>query len=268
MSENLESNAQTNSNELPANELSESSNNEEVIPKQNRGEILALGEKTGRAKKIVEAHYSQISSLVKAAIKDGQDPESKKDKIIESLNKRAASFFEGSEQNKLKFDATLKKIEALSPSSDQELIDNSSYEIITSLYSIMSQAEQEKRSSEIMAEKFTPVNELLSYGKTRDEIHIHLAEARSRKSKETREIIKQGMHDLADIVSKDPEVRRISATSWIVAHPKGRKQLERLGFIYDGPISEEFRKRHFTHDNRPISSSHIDREDFLQRYKR
>ncbi|MCH8748895.1 hypothetical protein IH781_04080 [Patescibacteria group bacterium] len=131
----------------------------------------------------------------------------------------------------------------------------------------MTQQELEHRFQERIAEKFTVINEVLSYKKSQDEINIHLAETRSKGPKEIVSLLVSGMQDLAKVVEDDEEVKRVLATSWIAAHRSGRKQLERLGFTVDEPISDEMRELDFALEEREVGTAHIDREDFLQRYK-
>ncbi len=113
---------------------------------------------------------------------------------------------------------------------------------------------------------FTELNDLLSYGKSGSEIHIHIFFNETLSVSEKVKMIEVGFGKLADIVDMDEEVKEITATSAIVAeHPK---ILEKYGFIIDGPISKDERGKRFIYDNTKIDRAHISREEFLRRYKK
>lgn len=112
-------------------------------------------------------------------------------------------------------------------------------------------------------EDFTPVNEILTYGIAGDNIHIHLSDLKIFHG-EKEKLVRDGLRKLATILQSKPEINKVSATSWIVAkHPKS---IERLGFVVKGPISEEFRQKHFKDEKRPVHYSEISREEFITTY--
>ena len=123
--------------------------------------------------------------------------------------------------------------------------------------------EHVKTSMGKATEEFTPVNEILTYGVDGDNVHIHLNSLQiSHQEKE--ELIYAGLRKLAVIIKSKPEINKISATSWIVArHPRS---IQKLGFTIKGPISEEFRQKHFKDEERPVHYSEMSREEFLTRY--
>lgn len=116
---------------------------------------------------------------------------------------------------------------------------------------------------------FIKVNELVSYGKGGDIIHIHFAPAEYLLEKSgfvaLKELAEQGLRRLAEIVEKDKDIKRIEATSWLVA--KYPRIIKSFGFEIDGPISDEIREKYFSqNEERNIGASHIKREDFLEKY--
>jgi hypothetical protein len=111
---------------------------------------------------------------------------------------------------------------------------------------------------------FTKVNEILSYGEYKDLVHIHLASSDGMKIGEVKRKFLEGLGQLAEIIKNKEEIKKITATSWIVA--KNSKLLEKLGFTVEGELSEELKREHFTGDKRPISRASISREDFLKIY--
>lgn len=113
---------------------------------------------------------------------------------------------------------------------------------------------------------YIKLNDLLYYGYGYDPnglfVHLHVAPAQTLPDKIA--LLRGGLKRLASQIVNDQRVGSIVATSWIVAeHPR---LIERLGFVVDGPIDEQTRKKYFADDSRPISKAHVSREDFLKRY--
>jgi len=98
--------------------------------------------------------------------------------------------------------------------------------------------------------------------------HIHLAPAFDFMTKDKlsdfKQEIQNGLLKLAEIIKSDENIKKIIATSWIVA--SSPKRLEDLGFTIEGEISKEEREKHFKGDDRPIFKAFMTREDFLARY--
>lgn len=115
---------------------------------------------------------------------------------------------------------------------------------------------------------FTPLNELLSYGRREDgeTVHIHLAPAEGVEH--WRDVVLNGFRELAKQVQTHPEdwetFRTVTATSWIVAKNPGL--LERLGFTIEGPISDEVRQQYFAGETRPVARATMNRETLLRLY--
>lgn len=108
---------------------------------------------------------------------------------------------------------------------------------------------------------FIPLNRLVSYGKTGEIIHIHHVPGKTVSGKRT--LYLDAMEKLAVIVSQDPEVKLITATSWIVAeHPK---MFELSGFDI-GDVSKEVRENHFAKEKRDIKTATIGRDELLRRF--
>jgi hypothetical protein len=118
--------------------------------------------------------------------------------------------------------------------------------------------QEENQKKEVLVR----VNELLSYGISGDNIHIHAIP--NDKVENALSKFSEGLQELAGVVEKHPEIKVIRATSWIVAqYPK---IIERFGFTLDGEINEEIREKHFENEQRKIWMAHMTREDFLHRY--
>ncbi len=125
----------------------------------------------------------------------------------------------------------------------------------------------EEISRRTFDEKFITINQLLRYGidESQQMVHIHVAPNETTSMEDKKNMLRDGLRELAKIIQQNPDIAIVTATSWLVAkHPKFITQV--LGFTIDGPISEEMRQRYFGTDPRPIDSAHMSREDFLQKY--
>ena len=122
---------------------------------------------------------------------------------------------------------------------------------------------REKINNSLGKEKFIEANELISYGKEDNIIHIHVVP--KEKIENIFISFREGMEKISKIVREDEEIEKVTATSWIVAeHPRA---LERVGFTIDGEIGDEMRKAHFSNEKRPIWGAHISREELLKKYQ-
>jgi hypothetical protein len=91
---------------------------------------------------------------------------------------------------------------------------------------------------------YIEINRLLSYGKSGLIIHIHATPGESVGNKIS--LYREGMRKLAEIVNDDPEIKQVTATSFLVEeHPK---LFETAGFEVDGIAAK------------------INREEFLARF--
>ena len=112
--------------------------------------------------------------------------------------------------------------------------------------------------------KFIPLNDVLSYGRDGNTIHLHVPPSESIGLKEKMYLLKSGLIDLAAMVKDDPTIVEITGTSWIVA--KAPKLLESLGFTDRGLVSDEKRREYFGGETRPVAEAYISRQDLLDRY--
>jgi hypothetical protein len=114
---------------------------------------------------------------------------------------------------------------------------------------------------------FTPLNEVLSYAVSGNNIHIHLASAKTESIGAKLGFIRSGLKELARRITAESALQNvevISADSWIVAaHPA---MLKGLGFTVDGPITDEEREAYFGGEEGDISKSHMNKNDFLKKY--
>jgi hypothetical protein len=186
---------------------------------------------------------------------------------------KATVYFHGKENQ---FKELLQNLRTINFSSDQELITQVSESIHDFAVTNFSPEELTKNiENREQEEVFENLNDMLSYGGNSNIIHIHIVpkpEAlEGKKPKEKIEYlinqVKDGLHKLAGLMQTDPRwenVKKVTAASWLVA--RHTEKMEELGFVIEGPISDEFRKKYFKNDPRPISSAYIDRLDFLRKY--
>lgn len=126
--------------------------------------------------------------------------------------------------------------------------------------------EYERMAREIFVRvsNFTPLNQLLSYGRHENTLHIHIAPNENVGIKDKLHFLREGLNKLAQVVEADQEITEVTGTSWIIAkHPK---LLESLGFTVLGEIDDEKRQKHFSGETRPVAEAYISREDLLEKY--
>ena len=107
------------------------------------------------------------------------------------------------------------------------------------------------------------LNEVLSYTVNGDIIQIHIFSG--KKEYGLAQKVFEGLKELAEAVSKDPNIKTIEAISWIVSkHPKLIEK--KMGFIIGGDVDPEYIKEHFDDEDGEIKKAYISRDDFLNRY--
>jgi hypothetical protein len=116
--------------------------------------------------------------------------------------------------------------------------------------------------------KFIKLNEVLSYGISKDSAHIHLAPSKELLREIGKEgylnLILDGFKKLAKVVENNDKILKITATSPVVLDNPNR--MEELGFISMGPISEERRNKHWKGDERKVGEAEMSRETLLEKY--
>ncbi len=108
---------------------------------------------------------------------------------------------------------------------------------------------------------FTEINRLLSYGKSGSVIHVHAPPGETVKNKTA--LYLGGIRELARIVQNDPDIKEITATSFLVA--KHQRLFEKAGFNVEN-VSEERKEKHFSGEERDVKHASIGREDFLEKW--
>lgn len=209
------------------------------------------------------------------------------------LYKRARSqfsaFFDEFDNPQERMSAILKRIEPFFQHIDKKILpDEKASEIKLALQACENVLDKQQFLSEIMttlkpaldireahADKFeeaqaramnelggfVEINRLLSYGKSGPIIHIHAPAGETVGNKIT--LYREGLRKLAKIINEDPEIKKVTATSPLVAAHPGL--FTRAGFKVDD-VTDEFRQQHFAGEKREIKIAEIDREEFLRRF--
>ena len=124
-----------------------------------------------------------------------------------------------------------------------------------------------ERKAFIEKGNYVAINEILSYGIDKGDLHIHLAPTNDLGLGEKMLLIKDGFKKLAIIVQNNPKVEEISATSWIVA--KNPELLQKMGFKIDDSMRTNLRlsaKRVYQFRSRPLARAVMTRGGFLEKY--
>ena len=123
-----------------------------------------------------------------------------------------------------------------------------------------------QRKAFIASHEFIPVNEAFSYGVYENSLHMHLAPASDLSVSEKFRLLKDALGKFAKVVDSRPDIKEISATSWIVSSNPGL--FKKLGFKIIDLIDQETKNRDFPKETRNVGKAFISREDFLEKYNR
>lgn len=118
--------------------------------------------------------------------------------------------------------------------------------------------------AETESKGFTVVNELIYYGMSGTDMHLHLSAAVEINPVEAMKIMRDGMIGCAEALRAHPEVVTVSATSWLVAGDP--RMFEGLGFTYLGLLTEAEKQKHFKDEKRPVGKAVASREKFIKRF--
>ncbi len=124
--------------------------------------------------------------------------------------------------------------------------------------------EARQRQGFLEGGNFIAINQLLSYKLHGKSLSLHVQPNETTPPAEQKRLMLDGLRELAEIVRNNPNIKNITAASWIVADKPGI--LRKLGFTLDGSISEEERQKYFAGSDEPIDKAHISREELLEKY--
>ncbi len=116
----------------------------------------------------------------------------------------------------------------------------------------------------LVIEQSFPINEILYYGISGDNLHIHFEDASRFSNAKKEELMNNGLKNLAIIVASNPEIKKVTACSWMVA--RFPRQIKKLGFEIMGPVGKEVTQKYFKNEKRPVHWAMMSREEFLVKY--
>jgi hypothetical protein len=189
------------------------------------------------------------------------------DKILKELNPTIENnYFKQKFSQKVDIKELLKSLTDCAGIETEEKFVQKTFSLLNILLELkkLNPKDFEKVHRETFSEKFIRLNEILSYGKSGDTIHIHFADAKTLTIKEKINFFIDGLKKLALIVKDDEEIKQINGTSWIIA--KNPKLIERFGFTYAGKIDEEMRDLHFRDEKEKVEWAYMERDEFLKKY--
>ena len=156
------------------------------------------------------------------------------DQKVETLASKLSTVFSGIPEDKAaKLENIFGELRATSIKREKDLAHVAAARLHAFITENFTAHEIEARIRSAFVEQggFIPLNEILSYGIYKNEIHIHLGPIKTMPKRKALRIIKQGLSKLAYKITSDQKLQHIdliTATAWIVAkHPK---TMERLGF--------------------------------------
>ncbi len=209
----------------------------------------------------------ETREFLKGLCRDFKDPQ----KRIREIRKRL-DLFDTPETDRVISQEALQEVRAdVEKCGEVESPDAFIEAAMKALRSIVDIAEKYPKEFEVLQgelinreRRYIPLNDLVSYGKSGDRIHLHHTPGRTKGVKEKITTYKSALENLARIVKEDPEIRQVTATSWIVGeHPV---LFSRFGFTISGEVTSEFKKRHFPGETSSVMEAIMSREDFLERF--
>lgn len=120
--------------------------------------------------------------------------------------------------------------------------------------------EAKEREAFINSNGYITLNEMLSYGRDEDSLHIHVAPSTTLDVGTKFILLKNGFRNLQELLRNDESIKEVTATSWIVATESGRGILEKFGFTVEDIMPSKRNDR----EGRSVASAHISREDLLR----
>ncbi len=213
-----------------------------------------------------ENYRKEIEGEILRGIKEGKSRE----ELISRLKSRIVDF---SKHRSLDLERILLDLDALIEGAENDSVfAKKVVEVLNPLIELKfsnpkvfaSALEAISRENFIKRGGFEPLNQLLSFDVGPDGKYFNIHIAPNKETENKLELLKDGLHRLAEKVEADGKIERVEATSWIVAeHPN---LLMRMGFEIRGNVDEETRRKMFPHENRAVASAFIIREEFLKRY--
>lgn len=239
---------------------------------QSQGPIKKSPENETEPKAIKENPYfktdeiaSAVSTLVNTLSAESS-LSSLKDKLAEQLIARDVV-----DQDDPRLKQLSQNITEIESSDNSTLAASVTKALAKFLTETVTPEEYEARLREKFVEEhnFSKLNELVSYHRSEDgkSVFIHLAPARTINEIKGMRLFKDGLSVLAISMDLNPElndVKTVEAISWIVDQKP--EIMKHFGFVIDGPIGDADKEAHFSAEEN-VSRAHMERADFIERYK-
>jgi hypothetical protein len=126
-----------------------------------------------------------------------------------------------------------------------------------------SEVEEGQRKIFNKEKNFIPLNDVISYGISRNKIHLHHPPARSIPKEERMKQYIEAFLSLEKVVEENEDVEEITAISYLLTKSFFSEMLKEYGFNIERP-SQDVIERHFKGEEREILYASISREDFLK----
>lgn len=126
--------------------------------------------------------------------------------------------------------------------------------------------EEIRRDSFVEEGNFIKLNEILSYGISKNVAHIHLAPLkellRELGKGKILELTSDGLKNLAQVFKENENLKRVTATSPVVAN--NPEYLSSFGFTFKGIMSEEDKEKHWKGESKAVGEAEMSRERLLE----
>lgn len=126
--------------------------------------------------------------------------------------------------------------------------------------------EEIRRDSFVEEGNFIKLNEILSYGISKNIAHIHLAPLkellRELGKGKILELTSDGLKNLAQVFKENENLKRVTATSPVVAN--NPEYLSSFGFTFKGLMSEEDKEKHWKGESKAVGEAEMSRERLLE----
>jgi hypothetical protein len=206
------------------------------------------------------AESTEIFSGQLARMPEGAD---KKQLLCNSIRKMGDTYFYGKQ---VELEQVINTVAQGNYANDEELVAAASQALFSFSREQITPREMEKNIRErFKQEDRENLNDILTYDITGEVANLHLDPAYTLDIKEKLGLMRSGLSEMAIRLGTDEKLKNIKTirtVSWIVA--KNSSILTRMGFTFDGVMSEEEKQKADINDKRPIGVAHISREDFIR----
>jgi len=203
-----------------------------------------------------------IRNMVQAA---GEQGKKVKELMFRDLEKLTATVYKGREE---RLSAVMAELKGREYKSEEDLITTVAAKMYKFGKTNFTPRELEANIREYMLNgKEHIINDMLLYEVYKDALYLHVFPVSTLSTGEKIKLLRDGFKQLASQLKTDEQlkgVKTINGVSWIIAKNPGL--FEKLGFTYDGEITEKEHQRDFAYEQRKIGKAHIEVDKFLELY--